>query len=67
MFNLNNKNMTTIMPEEIQTSPTNNSINTMDMVAWWTKNGDGNFDWMLYRQIIEAKRFSDENYSELKK
>lgn len=55
--------MTTITPEEIQTSPTNHSINTMDMVAWWTKNGDGNFNWMLYYQIIDAKRFSTENVS----
>ena len=59
--------MTTITPEEIQTTPKITSINNMDMVSWWTKNGDGKFDWMLYRKIIEAKRFLDEDISELKK
>lgn len=55
------------MPEEIQTSPINNSINNMDMVAWWTKNGDGNFNWVLYHQIIQAKRFLIENHSDMEK
>ncbi len=55
--------MKTIMPEEIQTSPTRNAINNMDMVAWWTNNGDGNFDWSLYRQIIEAKRYLNQYQS----
>ena len=67
MFNLKNKNMTTITPEEIQTSPINNSINNMDMVVWWTKNGDGNFNWGLYHQIIQAKRFLIENHSDMEK
>jgi len=59
MFNLNNKNMKTVMPETIQTTPQIKSINTMDMVEWWSNNGT--FNWMLYRQIIDAKRFLDIN------
>lgn len=49
--------MVTITPEEIQTAPTNHSINTMDMIEWWTNKGDGSFNWNLYRKIIDAKRF----------
>ncbi len=59
--------MITITPEEIQTTPNITSINNIDMISWWTKNGNGNFDWTLYHQIIEAKRFLIENHSELKK
>jgi hypothetical protein len=70
MFNnLKYKTMTTVIPEELQTTPTSNSITNMDMVCWWTNNGDGNFDWMLYKQIIDAKRFlySNHNDSSVKK
>ncbi len=55
--------MITIMPEEIQTTPKITSINSVDMISWWTKNGNGNFDWALYHQIIEVKKFLIENQS----
>ena len=41
--------MTTVLPEELQTTP---------------NNGDGNFDWMLYKQIIDAKRFLYNNHND---
>jgi len=34
--------MTTIYPNELEKGPKPSSINTMDMVSWWTNKGDGN-------------------------
>lgn len=58
--------METIISEEIQKNPVNTAITTTDMVAWWTKNGDGNFNWSLYHKIVNAKRYMADNISELK-
>jgi hypothetical protein len=53
--------MTTIYPNELEKGPKPSSINTMDMVSWWTNKGDGNFNWQLYRKIIDAKRYLLDN------
>jgi len=52
--------MKTITGETIQESPTVSATTTSDMVGWWTRGYRGTFNWDHYRQIIDAKRYLQE-------
>jgi hypothetical protein len=53
--------MATVYPNCKFENRTQTSVTTSDMVSWWTNNGDGNFNWDLYRKLCDSRRYSEDS------